>query len=193
MADGQRRERKTFEPPPWEKEAFEAFAARKAEEEQAAVMVAEATAAQATANVVERPEQTSPEDLAAQLAAAMKAKADASGEAAVDDSVAAPTVEAGADSPAQPAQEDKLLEVMMLELAQEERSDNRNAKIIAWVASGITAVLGLGMVVAGLVLAAKANGQGSAVMGSAVLTVFGLIFAGMAAWVWISSNRVRGR
>jgi hypothetical protein len=86
-----------------------------------------------------------------------------------------------------------LLDVMMLELAQEERSDNRNAKIIAWVASGITAVLGLGMVIAGLVLASKANGQGSAVMGSAVLTVFGLIFAGMAAWVWISSNRVRGR
>jgi hypothetical protein len=189
MADEQRRARKTFEPPPWEKEAFDALAARRAEQDEAASAMA--AVAQVSTPVREAPEQVSPEDLAAQLAAAMKAKAAGEPvEATVDP---ADTAAEGEQPATAPAAEDKLLEVMMLELAQEERSDNRNAKVIAWVASGITAVLGLGMVVAGLVLAAKANGQGSAVMGSAVLTVFGLIFAGMAAWVWISSNRVRGR
>lgn len=189
MAGGQRRERKAFEPPPWEKDAFEALAAKRAEQDEEARVVTDAVATMPEGvRVIETPERASAEDLAAQLAAAMQRQADDAG-AVTEDAEG----EAQSEAPASAGSEGKLLEVMMLELAQEERSDNRNAKIIAWVASGITAVLGLGMVVAGLVLAAKANGQGSAVMGSAVLTVFGLIFAGMAAWVWISSNRVRGR
>lgn len=184
MADEQRRERKQFEPPPWEKEAFEAFAARRAEQE--AADRAEALAAVMAGGATQAPLPA--EDLAAQLAEAMKAKAEQDGrEAAPVEAAIAPDVSVKSDAP------DKLVEVMMLELAQEESSDTKSAKIVAWVASGVTGVLGLAMVFAGLVLAAKAQGQGSAVIGSAVLTVFGLIFAGMAAWVWISSNRVRGR
>jgi cbb3-type cytochrome oxidase subunit 3 len=35
----------------------------------------------------------------------------------------------------------------------------------------------------------KAAGTPVAIMGSGALSVFGLCFLGMAAWVWIRSNR----
>jgi len=188
MADEQRRERKQFEPPPWEKEAFEAFAAKRAEQE-----AAERATAEALTALIE-PEDKAPvtaDMLAAELAAAMKAKADAAAAEAAETIEAGEAVTMPGATPAVP--DDKVVAAMMLELSQEDASDANSAKIVAWVASGVTAVLGLAMVIGGLTLAARAQGQNAAVIGSAVLTVFGLIFGGMAAWVWISSNRVRGR
>lgn len=183
MGDDQRRERRTFEPPPWEREAFEALAAKRAEQEKGEQERAEALTRGAMAldeliGSVVAPAATTVEELGAIAAGALRAKAE-------EDAVAE------AEKAAKP--DDKAVAAMMLELSQVETADHGGAKVVAWVASGVTAVLGIAMMIAGLALATKAAGKASGLLGSAVMTVFGLVFLGMAVWVWISTNRVRGR
>jgi hypothetical protein len=65
--------------------------------------------------------------------------------------------------------------------------------MVSWVATIVTAVLGVAMMIGGISVAAGSHGMSTAMVGSGVLLVFGLSFIGMAAWVWVSTNRVRGR
>lgn len=155
---------RAFEPPPWEREAFEALA-RKRAEEQAAL-----------------------EALAAAERAASGSEAGATG-------ADAPAGDAPAAEPAQPAApavDDRQVQVMLMELGREETTPTRSVQLIARIAAVITGLIGAGMLAGGIFALQKAGGSTVGVMGSGALSVFGMCFFGMAAWVWVRSNRVRG-
>jgi hypothetical protein len=171
-----------FEPPPWEREAFEALAARRAEE-QAAL---DALAAAARAREEAAPKKAAdPWD---------EVPNDAASAPAPDEQVAGASAVVGAPERVEPPKvQEHVVDSMLLQLASEERTDDRAAVLVGRVAAALTAVLGSGMFVAGIVMLQQTNGKMIAVVGSLVLSVFGMIFAGMAVWVWISTSRSRGR
>jgi len=167
-----------FEPPPWEREAFEALAARRAEEQVAreALEAAERARAEQSADPWDEVPQ--------------EPKAGEPGEGAV---VAADAQAPAAAPVARPKVEDHRVEAMMIQLRDAERTDGVAALRVGQIAAVLTMVLGAGMFIGGLVLLQGANGKMIAVVGSLILSMFGLVFAGMAIWVWISTNRSRGR
>jgi hypothetical protein len=176
MSDETRQGKPKFEPPPWEKEAFEALAVRRAEQEAANRAIAEAAEVGDESPMVTR-----------------RPAAEASGSGPADGG------QAGVVGP--PAQQGGVVakpdrettEEMLLQLAREERSDNKGTQIVAWVAAGVTAVLGSAVLIAGISIATRSGGKVTALIGSAVLTVVGLSFIGMSVWVWVGASRVRGR
>lgn len=179
MSDNGTRSKGTFEPPPWEREAFDALAARRAEEQ--AVAAALAAAAAKDAVIVEPPKPADPWAEEPVRAA----------EAAV------PSVDAvdGAGSARQGAVtvDERAVEAMLTKLQAEETSDGTATVWVGWVASGVTFLLGGAMAVAGLLSVRGAEAKFANVVGSAVLVIFGLCFVGMAIWVWVRTNRSRGR
>jgi hypothetical protein len=173
MGDEDTQGKPRFEPPPWEREAFEVLAAKRAEQE----AVARATAAAPAEAGSESPEDASADP------GVVRTEQEADGKPGEQ---AAPAKEVAApDSVA--------VQAMMQQLAREEFSSDRTTRIVAWVAAGVTAVLGVSMFIAGLSVGARSEGKTASVIGSVVLTVFGLAFVGMSVWVWVSANRVRGR
>jgi hypothetical protein len=91
------------------------------------------------------------------------------------------------------AVDERAVEAMLIQLQSEERAGAHVAKKIGLIASALTCALGLGMLIAGLVMMRVGAGKQAAMIGSLVLSVFGLCFMGMAAWVWISTTRSKGR
>jgi hypothetical protein len=168
-----------FEPPPWEREAFEALAARRAEEQVAREALEAAERARAA---------VAPEDAWDEVPEAAKAEEGQATEG-VDGELVAPA----ADPVPAPRVEDPQVEAMLLRLREEERTDGVAAIRVGQIAAALTMVLGAGMFIGGIVLLQGANGKMIAVVGSLILSMFGLVFAGMAVWVWISTNRSRGR
>ena len=153
---------RAFEPPPWEREAFEALARKRAEEQAALEALAAAERAASGS------EATTAEALAGDAPAAEPAQ------------------------PAAPAVDDRQVQVMLMELGREETTPTRSVQLIARIAAVITGLIGAGMLAAGIFALQKAGGSTVGVMGSGALSVFGMCFFGMAAWVWVRSNRVRG-
>jgi len=88
---------------------------------------------------------------------------------------------------------DKQVQAMMLQLQREEYTDGKSTKVVGWAAAGITIALGVSMLVTGLRMASGSGGKSLAVMGSAVLSIFGLCFIGMSVWVWVRTTRLKGR
>jgi len=173
MGDQDVNGRTGFEPPPWEREAFDALAARRAEE-QMTRQVLEAAAVSPAAPIQEPDEP---------LLAAIEAPGATGGQDPAADKAPAP----------KPATDERVVQAMLVQLQSEERADRNATKWVAWAASGFTVVLGLAMLVAGLLMIGKGGGTSIGAIGSAVLSVFGLVFIGMAAWVWITTSRSRGR
>jgi hypothetical protein len=167
MGDGETTKAR-FEPPPWEREAFEALAARRAEEEAAAAALQAAESA-SVASTGEAGRQLDPPP-------------------AVTAAAATAPVAAGS-----PAADDHAFAAMLVQLQVEERTDGRVAQRIGQGAALFTGALGLGMLIAGLMMMRSGSGQSIAVIGSAVLSIFGLSFIGMASWVWITASRSKGR
>jgi hypothetical protein len=174
MGDGKGTTR--FEPPPWEREAFDALAARRAEEDAARAALEAAESAAPSAPV----QEPDPWD----EVPAVKTPA--------EDAVAG---DAGADTTgaARRKPDELAVEAMLIQLQGEERSDSRATAWVGWIASAITLALGTGMLITGLAMVRRGNGASVTVIGSAVLSVFGLVFIGMALWVWITTSRSRGR
>jgi hypothetical protein len=198
MVDGDGTRKARFEPPPWEKEAFEALAARRAEEE-AARAVVEAIETNPTAPFQE-PGSTAeasaepailliPGGVDGDLEDADLAPADL---ALVPASEPAAAPASSAPAP-KPVIDERMVEAMLIQLKGEEQVVGGGAKRVGQVASVLTFALGLGMLIVGLVMMRSGGGTSVAVIGSAVLAVFGLCFIGMASWVWITTNRTRGR
>ena len=185
MSDNETQARGKFEPPPWEREAFEALAARRAEEQAAANMLA------AAASAAGRPGD----------AAIIATEEPAVGELETDpaERTDAGAVDAGPASRVSRATllgasvDEQAVEAMLLQLQAEERSDGSTTKWVGWIASAVTFVLGAGMLIFGLLAARDSGGKFANVIGSGVLSVFGLCFMGMALWVWITTSRSRGR
>jgi hypothetical protein len=178
MSDNETQAKSKFEPPPWERAAFEALAARRAEEQAAANMLAAAASAAGRSGDAAIITAEEPPVSALDVAPAKGTDARA--------------VETAPASPAAPVDEASV-QAMLLQLQAEERSDGSATKWVGWIASAITFVLGSAMLIFGLLAARDSAGKFANVVGSGVLSVFGLCFMGMAVWVWISTSRSRGR
>ena len=178
MGDEVKRDVRPFEPPPWEREAFEALARRKAEE-QAAL------------------DRLAAPDPAAEAPADSRA-------GAVPAEVIAPAAEAapGSDGPEMTraaksaAVDERQVQAMLLELSREETTDTGHVTLVARIAAVITAAVGIGMFAGGLMTLGNAKDAAkrtlATTMASGALSVFGLCFAAIAVWVWVRSNRVKG-
>jgi hypothetical protein len=167
MSDDDKSPKPRFEPPPWEVEAFQALAAKRAEQK---------------ASKQEDDEASSVVPIAGLLTGAARPQ----GESAKD-------VGGGKKGGPELAPDEKVVDAMLMQLAREEASDRRSSTTVSWVATAVTGVLGASMMVGGISVAAQSHGMATAMVGSGVLLVFGLSFIGMAAWVWVSTNRARGR
>jgi hypothetical protein len=170
-----------FEPPPWELEAFEALAARRAEEQAAREALEAAASAGAGGAALEPdPWDEVPNE------PVMVLDGDAAGDAQ-DPGKAAGETAGGA------AIDERAVQAMLVQLKGEERVDSRVTKRVGQIASVLTFLLGAGMTIAGLAMMRSGGAKQVAVVGSLVLSVFGLSFIGMATWVWITTNRLKGR
>jgi hypothetical protein len=183
MSDEEKQKARKFEPPPWEKDAFEALARKKAEEQEALELL---VAAQAAAGA---PVVATAEALASEATTLTPS----------EDTAAAPAPAPGSTAPkAEKAPESTLavderqVKAMLLELGREETTPTSHIKLISRAASIITGVAGAGMVIGGISALRTAGTTPVGVMGGGALSVFGLCFVGMAVWVWIRSNRVKG-
>jgi type IV secretory pathway VirB3-like protein len=170
MGDGDSTTKARFEPPPWEQEAFEALAARRAEEQAVREVLAAAAAATAAATLA--------------VSAPVIVPPVVSEPAVVP---VAPAVEKS-DAPAKPTVDEGAVQAMLIQLQSEERTDTRAAKRVGLVASALTLALGSGMLIAGVSMMRGGAGKQVAVIGSLVLSVFGLAFIAMAVWVWITTS-----
>lgn len=172
MGDEVKQANGRFEPPPWEREAFEALA-RKRAEEQAALDALAAVMAPPEASV---PEPAVPEG--APVAEQASAKAPVSGGKTEG-------------APAAQLVDERRVQAMLMELSREETANTGSIKLIARIASVVTGVVGIGMLFGGVMAIQRAGGTTAGVMGSGALSVFGLCFVAMAVWVWVGSNRTR--
>jgi hypothetical protein len=165
-----RRDRRKFEPPPWERGQFEELARLKAEEEarQAAAMAVLREKAQEAAGVVE---------------------ADMAPDAGVTEfrPVETPTPVA---AKVRPVVEDVKLDAMLIELSGEERSAlhefRRAGTVAAWVLASIGAVV-LGF---GIVLLVRGGAAGLA--GAGMIIAVGLFVIGFAVWLGYRASRGQG-
>jgi len=176
MSDKQTQTRGKFEPPPWEREAFDALAARRAEEQATVDLLAAAGSAAGQAGDVAAIAAEDP--IPTEVEFVLEPRADA---------------EPVGAKPAPVAVDDPAVQAMLLKLQAEERTDSGATKWAGWIASAITFVLGAAMLIFGLLAARDSGGKFANVIGSGVLSVFGLCFMGMALWVWITTSRSRGR
>jgi hypothetical protein len=174
MSDDDKSPKPRFEPPPWEVEAFQALAAKRAEQKAAKQ---------------EDDEASSVVPISGLLTGAARAQGEPGAEG-VDDSLSNGSGKKGGQELAPDA---KVVDAMIMQLAREEASDRRSSTLVTWVATVITALLGVSMMIGGISVASQSHGMSTALVGSGVLVVFGLSFIGMAAWVWVSTNRARGR
>lgn len=174
MSDEEGRGQARFEPPPWEREAFEALAARRAEEEALQALLDAERADRAVARAA-----------AEEVIASAAAVAPPPIEKPVADADPAPKGAAPVD--------DKQVQAMLMQLQREEYTDGKSTVLVGWIAAAITLALGGSMLVTGLRMASTAAGKAAGVMGSAVLSIFGLCFVGMSVWVWVRTTRLKGR
>lgn len=178
MGDDKKRDVRPFEPPPWERDAFEALARKKAEEQEALKILALAQEEAGT------PDASIAEVLVAEV---MAAKSEA----------APPVTVADAPAPATPAVDERRVQAMLMELSKEETTDTGHIQLVARIASVVTAAVGAGMLVGGLMTLAGSSQDAAkrtiaTTMASGALSVFGLCFMAIAVWVWVRSNHVKG-
>jgi hypothetical protein len=181
----ERREAREFEPPPWERDQFERLAKERAEskaaEETARAAVAEVAAAQTAAVTGEAP-VASPVDPAAtftngteEQTAVLPARPE--GEAA--------------DGGATPV-DDRQIAAMMMDLKAEEPAALGSTWIVAMMSAIVVGAVGLVLIVWGLTEAARSSAAPTGAMGAGILTLFGLGFGGMGAWLAFRTLRQRG-
>ena len=175
MDHDKKRDVRPFEPPPWERDAFEALARRKAGEQEALKILASAQETAGTADT------SIAEVLVAEVVAAKPEEAEA----------------LPASSLAAPAVDEHRLKAMLMELSKEETADTGHIQLVTRVASMVTAAVGAGMLIGGLITLAGSSQDAAkrtiaTTMASGALSVFGLCFVAIAVWVWVRSNHVKG-
>lgn len=174
-----RREAKRFEPPPWEKEAFEELQRKRAEEEQAAEMLRAHEAAQA----VPPSEAESAASAAAQPAEGTVSQV---GEVLPAEGKAAPDDESALD-------EKRVVEMLADLAAQEPKVDAQAWKVALGSAIVSGAIGGVLIVWATAAMAAAArSGSATGRIGGLILLVFGAGFVFGALWLAVRTLRQRG-
>ncbi len=184
----ERRETKSFVPPPWEREQFEELARQRAEQE----------AEQARAEAEEAEARAAMEAQAAAVAAATPGT-QAAGEmaAAVSGAMPAPQVEPALADVTPPSREGGPDEAQLAEMLSGLASEEPSATAGVWkmnvAIGGVIVALGIAMLVwAGLGLASAGTSGIAGVFGGSVLLVFGLGFVGGGVYVVVKNLRKQG-
>jgi hypothetical protein len=180
---GKRREARTFEPPPWERDQFDRLAKERAEQEAAeaaARAAVELAASEGSATIGAAPA----------VAGVNPASAFDAQEAQIAASPFA-SAEAGAGSASGPVDE-RQVAVMMMDLKSEEPPALGGAWIAVMVAAIVLGAMGIVLTAWGLVELARAGGSSFGALGGGVLTMFGLGFAGLGAWLAFKTLRQQG-
>lgn len=214
MSDDGKREKPRFEPPPWERDAFEELARKREEAEQAEREAAEVLRAaeerlaaagetpvdpaQARARWVEQANaarETAPEDAAvAPAPEALAPAASAAVPAAAPAASAAAEPAPGPQAPAAPAAQldERKVSAMLIELKAAEPSVHRMIGPTAKGASIVMGVIGTGVFIAGLVGLFKTAGNLMAMSAAGMTLAIGAMFVGTAIWIWIRATRGKG-
>jgi len=185
-----RREAKTFEPPPWEKDQFERLA-----KERSAQEVAERAAAEV---LIERhPQEAAAEP--AESAASVEAPAGAADADAEGAASAGPLTQPTPEVPAAPSPtlaggqiDEAQLAVMMMGLRAEEPPALGGAWVIALVSAIVMGAVGIVLLIWGIVALTRPNMGAIGTMGGTALLLFGLIFMGACIWLGLRTLRQRG-
>jgi hypothetical protein len=167
--------KRTFEPPPWEREQFEELARRRQEREE---QEREAAAADAAAATV------------AAASAALASVAPASTPEAETETPAPGTDHPAPDEGAGQRLDESRVEAMLVQLSGEDphplQPIRRASKIVAYVVGAV----GIGTVVTSGILGARAVSAGAIALASAGTGVaLGAGITGMAAWLWLRAAR----
>jgi hypothetical protein len=171
--DAERRERKTFEPPPWERDQFEELARLKAGEQ----------------------ERQAAEEAACRESVAAEARADEnaaqpSGETKVAGGPPEGTASVPAEKPKPAVVEDAKLQAMLLELSGEEHSAVQEVRRAGVVAAGALATAGSVILGLGAVLLIRGGDQGFA--GAGMIAAVGMFVIGFAVWLGYRAGRGQG-
>ncbi|MDO8963542.1 MAG: hypothetical protein Q7W30_03520 [Coriobacteriia bacterium] len=169
MTDG-KREKAAFEPPPWERDAFDELARRRAAEEARAEAATAAIAAEAAAGAGEIPEP------------------------AVTTTESVPEDPAATPGPPAPKAEldDRLVEAMLVQLQGEVPSVQAVARPVAGAASALMVLFGLIVLGMSIVFVRDAAGNGLATAGAVMVGLLGLSFIAGAIVVWVRATRGKG-
>jgi len=185
-----RREARRFEPPPWERDAFERHAREQAERE--------AAAQEARAKVLAEEESAR----AAEAAEGAQASAAEPDEAVVArlateaprDTVVAPATEVS--QPAASAQkaevDEKQVAVLMLGLRAEEPAALEGVWVVSMAAGGVVALIGFAALIWGGAALARPGLPAAGTLGGVVLLGLGLGFLGVGAWLIFRALQQRG-
>jgi hypothetical protein len=168
------KERKGFEPPPWERAQFEELARRRAAEEQIAATAAAESARAAAESTPAAAEGPPPE--AAKVPDADPAVEDAPGEGGTLD--------------------ERAMDAMLFELSAQEGPTLAPVRGASKVIAGVMGLVGTLMTGLATFLGVRAVGAGAggdmAGMGAVFIAVFGLLALGAAAWMWMRADGSQG-
>jgi hypothetical protein len=198
-----RREKRQFEPPPWEKEQFEELARQRAEQERAERERAEQERAE-QAEAAERERAGSDAQAAAEAAheiaavelggeageVAAEAAAPAGVSAGERSATAEPAVDAAAEP--KPQVDEKRVAMMMLELKAEEPDALEGVWLINIAAGIAVTLIGLAIAVWGLFAFGNRSLGTIGVLGGFVMLMFGVGFIAAGAWLVYRAMRQRG-
>jgi hypothetical protein len=165
--DSGRRERRQFEPPPWERDKYDEIARRKAEDDE--------PEAQRQAPRSEGPAPDRPAEPASIAGPA----------------VTTPPAEVVADKPPAAGIDERKIAAMLIELSGEEGPPTKPmAQAGRYVAMALIA-FGVVMIVTAVVLGMRASAlQGR--VGAILIALLGGFVAGFAGWMWVRANREQG-
>jgi hypothetical protein len=170
MAEGNwypKREARQFEPPPWERDQFEALQ-RQRREPVPAEPVADAAGVTVAATEAAGPPGVQPEPPARQ------------------------EPEAARERSAVPAEVDAQAEAMLVQLQAEEPRLDESVKVISLFASGIVLFLGVSIFGWGFVASMRAWGNAMAMAASMFLLVVGLGLAALGYWLGLRATKRQG-
>jgi hypothetical protein len=164
--DAERRQHRQFEPPPWEREKFEALAQQREAEQRAIAAAIEAATPERPAEEAARP--ASEPASAAALAGAR---------------------EAGPEPV--PKIDERKVNAMLIELSGQEGSARAPISKAGRVIGILFGAVGSGVTVFGAALAGRSTAADGRV-GSAVIAFLGVFMTGAAIWMWVRAGNEQG-
>jgi len=194
MPDEQQQGKPAFEPPPWEREAFDELARKRAadQERDRAAMEAAATeawasraaaASQPDANDAEGAQTTGPADGANDEPATREG-------AIFPASLSGPAPIAAEEEDARI--DERRVAAMLLQLEGEEVPVEHAVRPLSTAVSIVIGVIGVGTLAAALYFAAKTGGNPIGAVGALAIGGLGAFLIGTAIWLRVRTTRVKG-
>lgn len=180
--EADRRETKRFEPPPWERERFDALRERQAQEKEAPAPETPSVTAGGVSGSQEAPGEAVGED-----PRAATGQADASTVFAKPGAGPGAELEKGMESVS-----DAQVDTMLVLLSGEEPRVDKHVKTAGLFSAGVLLLVGIGLLVAGVVLLSAAHGAAAASLTATTTSAMGLTFAGVGVWLGLRVMRGQG-